>query len=83
MHGCWKSIAIGNVLHSEAFFRKYGLGRVISGLKTKGVDPSKLAELMVAYKLGDDFSIFKAHEFIMEPVIRNRFRLDEFIVRTL
>ena len=78
-----KSVAIGNVLLSEAFFRKYGLDRVISGLKTKGIDLSKLAELMVAYKLGDNFSIFKAHEFIMEPVIRDRFRLDEFNVKTL
>ena len=78
-----KSIAIGNVLLSEAFFRRYGLDRVISDLKTKGVDLSKLAELMVAYKRGDNFSIFKAHEFIMEPVIRDRFRLDEFNVKTL
>ena len=33
-----KSVAIGNVLLSEAFFRKYGLDRVISDLKTKGID---------------------------------------------
>jgi transposase len=38
---------------------------------------------MVAYKLGDNFSIFKAHEFIMEPVIRERFGLDEFSAKTL
>ena len=78
-----KSVAIGNVLLSEAFFRKYGLDRAISGLKAKGIDPSKLAEPMVAYRLGNDFSTFKAHEFIMEPAIRDRFRLDEFNVKTL
>ena len=78
-----KSVAVGNVLLSEAFFRKYGLDREISKLKAKGIDLSKLAELMVAYKLGDNFSIFKAHEFIMEPVIRERFGLDEFNVKTL
>ena len=38
---------------------------------------------MVAYKLGDNFSIFRAHEFIMEPVIRGWFGLDEFNVKTL
>lgn len=38
---------------------------------------------MVAYKLGDNFSISRAHEFIMEPVIRGRFGLDEFNVKTL
>jgi len=78
-----KSIAIGNVLLSEAFFRKYGLDREIKKLKAKGIDLAKLAELMVAYKLGDNFSIFRAHEFIMEPVIRERFGLDEFNVKTL
>ncbi len=51
--------------------------------KAKGIDLSKLAELMVAYKLGDNFSMFKAHEFIMEPVIRERFGLDEFSAKTL
>ena len=62
-----KSIAVGNVLLSEAFFRKYGLDREISKFKCKGVDLAKLAELMVAYKLGDNFSILRAHEFMMEP----------------
>jgi len=78
-----KSIAVGNILLSEAFFRKYGLDRVISGLKAKGTDLSKLAELMVAYKLGDNFSIFKAHGFMMDPVIRDRFGIDEINVKTL
>ena len=54
-----KLIAIGNVLLSEAFFRKYGLDREIKKLKAKGIDLAKLAELMVAYKLGDNFSIFR------------------------
>ena len=71
------------MLLSEAFFRKYGLVREIKKLKAKGIGLSKLAELMVAYKLGDNFSIFKAHEFIMEPVIRERFGFDEFNVKTL
>ena len=47
------------------------------------MDLAKLAELMVAYKLGDNFSIFKDHEFIMEPIIRERFGLDEFSAKTL
>ena len=39
-----KSIAIGNVLLSEAFFRKYGLDREISKLKAKGIDLAKPAD---------------------------------------
>ena len=39
-----KSIAIGNVLLSEAFFRKYGLDREISKLKAKCIDLAKPAD---------------------------------------
>jgi len=77
------SIAVGNILLSEAFFRRYGLDRVISSLKAKGTDLSKLAELMVAYKLGDNFSIFRAHEFMMDSVVRDRFGIDEINVKTM
>jgi len=77
------SISIGNAILSEAFFRKYGLDKVISGFKKKGTDLGKLAELLVAYKLGDNFSILKAHEFIMQPEIRRRFGIEEFDVKGL
>jgi len=59
------------------------LDRFISGLKTKAVDLSKLTELMIAYKLGYNYSIFGAHEFMMDPIVRGRFSLDEINVRTL
>ncbi len=65
-----KSVTIGNVLLSEAFFKKYRLDREISSLKSEGVDLAKLAELLVAYKLGDNYGILRDHEFLMEPSIR-------------
>lgn len=68
---------------SEAFFRKYGLEKKISGFKSKGIDLGRLAELLVAYKLGDNFSILRAHDFIMQPEICERFGIDEFDVKTL
>jgi transposase len=77
------SVPIGNAVLSEAFFRKYGLEDIISGLKKKGTDLGKLAELLVAYKLGDNFSILRAHEFIMQPEIRRRFGIEEFDVKGL
>jgi len=76
-------IPISNAVLAEAFFRKYGLDRVISGFKKKGTDLGKLAELLVAYKLGDNFSIFKAHGFITQPEIRRRFGINEFNVKGL
>ena len=78
-----KSIAVGNAILSEAFFRKYGLEKKISNLKSKGIDLGRLIELLVAYKLGDNFSILRAHDFIMRPEIRSRFGLGEFDVKTL
>lgn len=75
------SIPIGSAVLAEAFFRKYGLDRVISGLKKKGTDLGKLAELLVAYKLGDNFSILKVHEFITRPEMRQRFGIDGFDVK--
>ena len=77
------SIPIGNAVLSEAFFRKYALDKVISKLKKKGTDLGKLAELLVAYKLGDNFSILKAHDFIMQPEIRHRFGIEEFDLKGL
>ena len=77
------SIPIGNAVLSEAFFKKYGLNQVISKLKKKGTDLGKLTELLVAYKLGDNFSILKAHDFIMQPEIRQRFGINEFDVKGL
>jgi len=59
------SIPIGKARLAEALFRKYGLDRLISGFKKKGTDLEKLAELLMAYKLGDNFSIHKAHGFII------------------
>ena len=41
------------------------------------------AESIVAYKLGNNYSIFKAHEFIICLVNRGRFRIDKFNVKTL
>ena len=77
------SIPIGNAILSEAFFKKYGLNKVISKLKKKGTDLGKLTELLVAYKLGDNFSILKAHDFIMQSEIRQRFGINEFDVKGL
>jgi len=59
------SVPIGNILLTEAFFERFGLFGLMNDLKSKGIDLGKLAELMVAYKLGDNFSILRCHEFAM------------------
>lgn len=37
----------------------------------------------MVYKLGDNFSIFGVHRFIMEPAIWSRFGLQAFSAKTL
>jgi len=53
------------------------------GLKKKGTDLRKFAELLVAYKLGDNFSILKAHEFIIRSEMRHCFGIEEFDLKRL
>ena len=77
------SVPIGNVLWTEAFFEHFGLYDIIKGMKTKGIDLRKLAQLMVAYKTGDNFSILRCHEYAMSPLVREHFGFPEFNVRGL
>ena len=77
------SVPIGNLLWAEAFFEHFGLYDHIRGLRSKGTDLGKLAELMVAYKTGDNFSILRCHEFAMLPPVREHTGLPEFDVRGL
>ena len=53
------SVPIGNLVWAQAFFERFGLDEVVRAFKTKGTDLAKLAEAMVAYKAGDNFSILR------------------------
>ena len=77
------SVPIGNIVWAQAFFERFGLDGVIRAFKTKGTDLAKLAEAMVAYKVGDNFSILRCHEFMMQRPIRETLGLPEFDVRGL
>ena len=77
------SVPIGNLFWTEAFFEHFGLYDHIRGMKSKGTDLGKLAELMVSYKTGDNFSILRCHEYALSPPIREHTGLPEFDVRGL
>ena len=51
---------------------------MVRAFKSKGTDPAKLAEAMVAYKAGDNFSIPRCHGFMMRPPVRQHLELPEF-----
>ena len=77
------SVPIDSLVWAQAFFERFDLDRVVRAFKTKGTDLAKLAEAMVAYKAGDNFSILRCHEFMMRPPVRQRLELPEFDVRDL
>ncbi|MGE0014698.1 MAG: hypothetical protein AB7S83_00690 [Candidatus Methanomethylophilaceae archaeon] len=77
------SVPVGNPLWTEGFFEHFHIDDVLSGLKTRGTDPTKFAELTVAYKAGGNFSILKCHDFVMPPPIREHMGIPEFDVRGL
>lgn len=64
------SVPIGNHVWTQTFFERFGLDEMICAFKTKGTDLTKLIETMVAYKVGDNFSILRCYEFIMQRPIR-------------
>ena len=74
------SVPIGNLVWARAFFERFGLDEVIRAFKSKGTDLAKLTEAMVAYKVGDNFSILRCHEFMMQRPIRETLGLPEFDV---
>ena len=77
------SVPIGNLVWAQAFFERLGLDEVVRAFKTKGTDRAKLAEAIIAYKAGDNFSIPRCHGFMMQPPIRKALGLPEFDVRGL
>ncbi len=77
------SVPVGNLLWTGAFSARFGLDGVIAGLKNKGTALDRLAEPMVAYRAGDNFSILRCHDFAMKPPIREHLGLPGFDVRGL
>ena len=77
------SVPIGNLVLVQAFFERFGLDEAVRAFKTKGTDLAKLAEAMVAYRAGDNFSILRCHDFMMQSPIRQHLGLPEFDVRGL
>lgn len=69
--------------YGQAFFERFGLDTIIGELKSQGTALDKLAEQMVAYKIGDDFSILKCHDLAMMPPVREHLGLPGFDVRGL
>ncbi|MCM1986348.1 IS1634 family transposase [Methanococcoides seepicolus] len=77
------SFPIGTILAVEKFYDVLNFNFVFGKHKQRGIDINKLLKALVSYKLTDNFSIKKAHEWINREEVLELFDLDTFSERTL
>jgi transposase len=71
-----KSFAIGTVLLVDDWYERLGLPGIIGRHKRKGIDLDALVRGMLAYKLGENFSVFRAGEWIGSPAVLEHYELE-------
>lgn len=78
-----KSFSIGTMLTVDDWYEKLGLPAVIGRHKDKGIPLDPLVRGLLAYGLGDNFSILRAGEWLNRTEVREHYELPEFHVKTL
>lgn len=74
---------IGTILTVEQLYDILDFSTVFGKHKKNGIDINDLLKALVSYKLTDNFSISKAHEWINRDEVLDIFNLPEFSERTL
>jgi len=74
---------IGTILAVNRLYDILDLSTVFGKHKKNGIDINNLLKSLVSYKLTDNFSISKAHEWINRDEVLDIFDLPEFSERTL
>jgi transposase len=74
---------IGTILAVNQLYNLLDLSTVFSKHKKHGIDINELLKALVSYKLTDNFSINKAHQWINRDEVLDIFDLKEFSERTL
>ncbi len=74
---------IGTILAVNQLYGILDLSTVFSKHKKNGIDINSLLKALVSYKLTDNFSISKTHEWINRDEVLDIFSLPEFSERTL
>jgi len=77
------SFPIGTILTVEKLYDLLDLPTVFGKHKKQGIDINKLLKALVSYKLTDNFSIKKSHEWINRNEVLDIFNLEQFSERTL
>jgi transposase len=77
------SFPIGTIYLVDKLYEVLQLSEVFGKHKTRGVDINNLLRALVSYKLTDNFSIKRSHEWINRPDVLEEFSLSSFSERTL
>ena len=64
-------------------YERLDLPAIIGRHKDRGVSLDALVRGAIAYKLGDNFSVLRAGEWLNRPEVREHYELPEFNVKTL
>ena len=74
---------IGTILAVEQLYDVLDFSTVFGKHKKNGIDINSLIKSLTSYKLTDNFSISKAHDWINRDEVLGIFNLEEFSERTL
>ena len=77
------SFPIGTIDLVNYLYEILNFTNIIGKHKKNGIDINKLLRALISYKLTDNFSITRSHEWICRPEVRDIFGLESFGKRTL
>jgi len=77
------SFPIGTIDLVTSLYEILNFTDIFGKHKKHGIDINKLLKALVSYKLTDNFSITRSHEWIKRPEVRDIFGLESFSERTL
>ena len=71
------------MLMVDDWYERLGLNEIIGQLKTKGIGLDALVRGLLAYKLGDNFSVLQASAWLNRPEMLEQYELRSFDEKTL
>ncbi len=66
----------------DNLYERLGLSEFIGPLKTKGIPLDALTRGLLAYKLGDNFSVLQASQWLNQPEMLEQYELKSFDEKT-
>jgi len=77
------SFPVGVSLFVDKMFHELNLNTIIHPLKLRGTNLSTILRGMISYKLTENFSLKRCHEWLTSPEILEYYHLDSFSLKTL